>query len=644
MTNFRWDDRLTGHPKRIAEVDHSPLRVLAGPGTGKTFALMRRVARLLQEGADPKRMLVCTFTRTAARDLQKELASLGVSGTKEVMAGTLHAFCFGLLSRADVLALTGRAPRPLLDYEQKFLIADMQDRAFGGVRLKTKRIKAFNAAWARLQSDDPGWPSDPIDQQFQRALLGWLRYHEAMLIGELVPEALRFLRENPASPHKRTFDHVLVDEYQDLNRSEQVLLDVLASTGTLTVIGDEDQSIYSFKYAHPEGIAGFHESHPGTHDEALAICRRCPKHVVAMANCLIACNTNRRPRTLRPKRTNPDGDIHIVQWPTAEDEAEGIAEYVRRRTRSGDVDAGQVLVLSPRRQFGYAIRDALRASDVHAHSFFFEEALDGDPKDMEKCAAQRSFTLLTLLADPDDRVALRCWCGFGSSSLRHGAWGRMRNHCERMGEDPGSALNQLASGRLSLAHTDGLASRYRVLQRRIRKLKGLAGQDLVDALFPSGEEWAATYRSLAAGIDESDFNAATLREALRIGIIQLEPPTGVDYVRVMSPHKAKGLTAEMVIVADCVEGLMPMHYDPVNTDLTKEQFEREQRRFFYVALTRTTNILVLSSIAAIPWRFIRRWKMPAHGGSQSHGSTIASRFLGELGSSRPQTVLGSSLI
>lgn len=107
----------------------------------------------------------------------------------------------------------------------------------------------------------------------------WLQFHEAILIGELVPETLRYLRENPASPHRRAFDHVLVDEYQDLNRAEQVLLDLLAEAGHLIVIGDEDQSIYSFKYADPQGIATFDETHPGTHDEQLDDSRRWPSRL-----------------------------------------------------------------------------------------------------------------------------------------------------------------------------------------------------------------------------------------------------------------------------------------------------------------------------------------------------------------------------
>jgi superfamily I DNA/RNA helicase len=143
---FRWDDGLVGPARRIAELDHNPMRVLAGPGTGKTFALMRRVARLLQGGATADRMLVCTFTRTAARDLEGELARLGVDGVNEVRAGTLHAFCFGLLGRDEVLEATGRVPRPLLRFEERFLLEDLNGDGFGGIRDRDRRLQAFNAA------------------------------------------------------------------------------------------------------------------------------------------------------------------------------------------------------------------------------------------------------------------------------------------------------------------------------------------------------------------------------------------------------------------------------------------------------------------------------------------------------------------
>ena len=84
-----------------------------------------------------------------------------------------------------------------------------------------------------------------------------------MLIGELIPEGLKYLRHDPDSPYRTAFDHVLVDEYQDLNRAEQQLVEIMAN-GSYVVIGDEDQSVYSFKHAHPEGIVEFPQTHPTT--------------------------------------------------------------------------------------------------------------------------------------------------------------------------------------------------------------------------------------------------------------------------------------------------------------------------------------------------------------------------------------------
>ncbi|MBI3948992.1 MAG: ATP-dependent helicase [Acidobacteria bacterium] len=643
LNSTRWDDGLEGPAKRIAEIDRSPLRILAGPGTGKTFALMRRVARLLQNGANARRILVCTFTRTAAADLEKEIAKLGVEGVNDVWAGTLHAFCFGLLPRSEVLELTKRVPRPLLEFEERFLLEDIQGDDFGGIRERRRRLRAFNAAWARLQTDEPGWPVDPVDRAFHNKLLGWLRFHEAMLIGEIVPETLRFLRENPASNVRGTFEHVLVDEYQDLNRAEQVLLDLLAEAGTLTVVGDENQSIYTFKHAHPEGISTFEQTHPGTHDESLLECRRCPSLVVELANALISNNSTNTNRAVRPMPGNPRGEVYIVQWRSMEEEAEGIAQFIQQRIQFGQVEPGRVLVLAPRRQFGYAIRDALNNLDIPAHSFFHEEALEGNPKKIDECAAQQAFTRVTLLANPDDRVALRCWCGFGSNSLRSCAWARLRAYCEESGESPRAALERLASGEISLPHTRGLVTRLQELQQRLNDLTHVVGQALADSLFPVGEPWTEPLRILASSIGSDDFSAKKLREVLRVGITQPELPTDVDYVRVMSLHKSKGLTADLVVVVGCIEGLIPT----VDEDLPLADQSRaleEQRRLFYVAITRTRKTFVLSSVTELPRELAHRIGVHVVGGNRTHARTMASTFLGELGPSRPPALVGSTIL
>jgi superfamily I DNA/RNA helicase len=98
-----WDDGLAGAHRDIAANPGRILHVLAGPGTGKTFAMMRRIARLLQDGVAPRRILAVTFTRTAARDLREQLSGLGVPGADEVRATTLHSLCFSILSSQETV-------------------------------------------------------------------------------------------------------------------------------------------------------------------------------------------------------------------------------------------------------------------------------------------------------------------------------------------------------------------------------------------------------------------------------------------------------------------------------------------------------------------------------------------------------------
>ena len=506
-------------------------------------------------------------------------------------------------------------------------------------------MEAFNAAWARLQSEEPGWPQDQNDRQFHNSLNGWLRFHQCMLVGELIPEAYHYLRNNPACPERTAFDHVLVDEYQDLNRAEQIILDLLAENGTLTVVGDEDRSIYSFKHAHPEGISQFPQYHSNTTDETLLECRRCPQLVVDMANDLISHNSSRSQRTLTCLPGNPQGEIYIVQWTSLEEEAVGIAHFVHNRVTSGGVDPGKVLILAPRRQLGYAVRDALNSLGTSAHSFFNEEVFEGSPRNIAESVAQQTFTLLTLLANHDDVVALRCWCGYGSSSLRSPTWLRIRQHCENNQLTSRNVLQQLSAGTLTIPYMRELVARYRQLETRLNALRGLQGQALIDALFPDGEEWASCFRLYAQIDGEDDCDAQTLLERIKSKIIQPELPTDVDYVRVMSLHKSKGLTADMVIVLGCIAGMIPSVIPPDLSPSEQVRFIEEQRRLFFVSLTRSHRTLVLSSISTLPRNLAHRMRVPlGRGGDATHARTISSMFLSELGHSAPSAVAGQQFL
>ena len=636
-----WKDGLDTTSLHIATINASPLRVLAGPGTGKTYTLIRRVARLLDEDVPPDRILVSTFTRTAAADLKRELKSLNVKGTTSVRSTTIHSLCFNILNRHEVLDITGRIPRPLLEFEKRFLLEDLKVGEFGNLHKRREQLKAFEAAWARLQSDQPGWPHNPLDQKFDELLRDWLVFHEAMLIGELVPQALRYLRNNPVSPERSAFSHILVDEYQDLNASEQEIIQLLAQDATLTIIGDEDQSIYSFKHAHPEGIADFSRRRPETTDETLDLCRRCPPNIVDMANQLISKNWGRTIRKLTPNRATEDCEVLIYQWQSMEQEANGLASLIDNLVQTGKVEPGRVLVLAPRRQFGYGARDALKEKGVKALSFFQEQALDGDPSDLAKSRAQQAFTLLTLAANPEDNVALRCWCGFGSPDLRQKAWTRIRTLCTEHDLTLPETLNRVQCGELKLASGRRIIERLNDLKARLQELVPIRGDELFDALFPDNDPHFDQIRAIATDLD-SDVDAKKLLDRIRTNITQPELPTDVDFVRVMSLHKSKGLTADLVIVMGCIEGIIPSL--PKNApEAERQRVLAEQRRLFYVSITRTRRMLVLSSVIRLP-RDVA-YKMNVTVRPKGHyAGTITTRFIDELGPKCPQPVPGTGSV
>jgi len=631
-----WDDNLQGPARDFAASDAERLRALAGPGTGKTFALLRRTARLLEEGVDPREILVVTFARTAAEDLKQALARLGED--VQLTARTLHSLCFAILNREGVLHITGRTPRILLEFERDHLLQDLSGPLPGGLRVRRKLTFAFEAAWARLQTDDPGEPVAGLDQAFQDALLDALRWYGAMLIGEVVPLALSYLRHNPNAPELAAHTQVLVDEYQDLNRAEQGVIDLLSEHGHLAVIGDDDQSIYGFKCANPDGIRTFDQTHPGTVDVQLTECRRCPKRVVRMAQTLIQRNPGRVRGPLFPRDQNPEGEIHNVQWTSIAAEANGIARFVRQAVDSG-VDPGQCLILANSREIGYAIRDAVLATGVPIRSFFREEAVQTE-------AAQEALTLLTLLGDPADRVALRCWLAFRSTTRREAPYRRLLTQARAQGSDVASVLGQLDQRTVAIPYTAEILERWRTLTVRLADLAPLADGlgHLVNALFPvqaagdAADELTAL-RSIATGALAECQTVERLQEVVRYRLAQPEVPLQTPYARVMSFHKSKGLTAEVVVLAGLVEGLIP-RIDPDALPGEQQEALEEQRRLFFVGMTRTTRVLVLSSYSELDDGTVHHLQI-GHGKRFGRAfRTLTSRFVAELGRDLPRAVRG----
>ena len=626
----------------IAASENPNVRVVAGPGAGKSFAMKRRVARLLEAGIDPKSILPVTFTRVAADDLHRELVGMGVEGCDRLRGTTLHSLALRTLMRNHVLAATGRTPRPLNDFEMKPLEADLSSH--GGLREIRKKIQAYGAAWARLQHDEPGFVQSADDIAFAHNLVQWLQFHEAMLIGEVIPQFHNYLRSNPAAPERIEYRHILVDEYQDLNKAEQSAIELLSDNADVCIVGDDDQSIYSFKHAHPEGIREWVDTNVGAEDITLVECRRCPTRVVDMANSLITCNQMRPvPRQLLPRAENGEGNVQIVQYVSLDNEIEGVATTIAELIQSG-VHPGDILVLAQRGIIGTPIFERLVGAGIPVRSYYAEAELDAEE-------AQYRFAILKLFVDRNDRVALRWLLGRGSNNWRAPAYRRIQERCNTDNSSPWQILNDIANGNYTISRTDKLIAQFITIRGKLEEIENNPEiSAVIDKLFPDDFEGTRELRKVALAVLEEleEENRVRFLSELISAIATPEIPSEIEDVRIMSLHKSKGLSAPVTIIAGCVEGLLPMHTDASLTQQARNAHLEEQRRLFYVGISRVKaspeigqpGTLILTYSQKMPLATAMGAGISPAGTSHGIATLIASRFIAELGSSAPQPVAG----
>ena len=283
-----------------------------------------------------------------------------------------------------------------------------------------------------------------------------------------------------------------------------------------------------------------------------------------------------------------------------------------------------VLVITPRWLLADQIQEACDKEGISVYNFYQEKAL-------KEKLAQRALALLTLLANKEDRVALRWWLGRDSQTGLSGSYDKLREHCVKTGDSPRRALEAAVQGKPRLPKI--LVDKFIELEKDTARLSGLSLQDLFDDLFPNGDHRFTALREVADLALPGSTNVRQLYEQIKTYITQPEVPEG-DFVRVMSPHKAKGLTSIVVILTGCIQGLMPLNRVS-GSESEQEHLLHEQRRLFYVAITRCREVLVLSSVCFMPRNLAGKMLLDLQGNHPGYGETITSQFIHELGPYSP---------
>lgn len=620
----------------VVEAPPGYILAVAGAGSGKTRALTYRVARLLGRGAPPERILLCTFTNRAAREMVRRVEELASVDPRRLWAGTFHHVAnrllrrhadrigltpdYSILDRGDAVDLLGRVlgERPALARARRFpqagVLAAMISQAISTGRSLGEVITADFDRFAHHTEEIVAVAQAYGDRKRRLGLLDF----DDLLLGWL---ALVTEHAQVASELTDRFLHVLVDEYQDVNALQADLTDAMAAGhGSLTVVGDDDQSIYGFRGASVDAMLRFPERHASTRIYRLQTNYRSTPEILGLANASIAHNLRRHEKTLRAAR-GPGELPAVASVQDVYQQAAFVAQRVLELHEEERIPLREIGVLFrahahslelqvelARRHIPFAVRAGLR---------FFEQAHIKD-----------ALAHLRWLVNPRDELAglrvLRLQPGIGAaiaarvlehlalggpaplpeglascltaSGVTGAGRGRLKElvpffgSLEQVG-GPGPALRAVARG----PYRDLALRQYANAETRLEDLERLADY---------AEQWA----EVATFLQEISLTAGLAAEGFQPG----EPPD--DLLTLSTVHQAKGLEWRAVFVLWLCEG----HF-PSAPALRDPGGEEEERRLFHVAVTRARDHLVLA------------YPLLAEQGGQSRVLTRPSRFVTELG-------------
>ncbi len=630
------------------------IRVSAGPGTGKTFGLARRVVRLLHgegDGLDGPDVLVVAFNRVIAADLARniaaELAHAGHSGDPPEVR-TVHALCLATLQAA--------APRLLLPDEVDCMLYDVHSE-HEPIRL---RYPTFNELSQALREYEANREDHPVLRQ---GVERWLKRHEAVLVSDL-PERLRSHLDSGDAPEAR-YQAVVVDEFQDLTPGEQELVSRLRHPGgELVALGDPRQSIYNFRGNDREGLQRLEDlTGDSVLDVPMTECQRCPPEIVDAANTCVALYGH----TAMVAGSDKPANIHAVHWNTPASESNGMAKAIA--SNMATFPSERHLVMATRRRWAYALRDELKAidPDIPVEVTFAESIL-------ETWQAREAFYFYCLLADPDP-ATWRGWLSYRTpthnasfQAPRRSADAYLRFLASSADDLDETRILQLASERRTARRGAGGAALWDRANRFVELANsndwsGLEPEDLIGSVFDP-DLWnlddSADAEAARADLGQLRDRAKEIAEeiadtpggvnvgqgvarSLRYQIATRKPFDEIAEeddrsLTITTLWGAKGLTADHVYVIGLCDEAMPGSRPPAYRGSTEEHYD-EQRRLFYVTLTRTTRTLVLSRPRKIKNGEIHQLRLDDGGSAgQWHRKLTASRFvrdIAELRVSRP---------
>ena len=647
-------DSLNDEQGKAVQCTEGPVLIVAGAGSGKTRVLTSRVAYLLAGGADPARILALTFTKKAAGEMKERIALLvGAYKARRVVMGTFHSvFVRFLREWADSLG-----------YPQQFTIYDQSDST-AAVKAAIKElglddtvykprdvlsrissaknnlitVSAYRSDRGAIQADTYSKKPRIVDvyERYQQNL----RKSGVMDFDDILVNMNILLRDNPQALQSiaSRFSYIMVDEYQDTNYAQYLIIKKLAQGHrNICVVGDDSQSIYAFRGAQIQNILNFKKDYPECRLFRLERNYRSTPNIVEAANSVIEHNAGRIPKKCYAQG-DPGEKLKLIQAYTEQDEAVEIVSAIQKRMRTDGAAYQDFAILYRTNAQSRALEEQLRRRNipyiVYSGNSFFERAEVKDMLSYFKLVVnpldEESFKRVVnkparAIGDTSVKALIAAALAHGTSlfraaflddleqfGLRSAAVVKIRAFCAMI-----DALHQKikTTGAFDLAREIADKSGLYAFYKDDTSIEGQARFANVEELVNSVAAFEEERRDEAEGAEDIFTLDDYLENVSLLSNVDLvdEDDTN-NKVALMTVHSAKGLEFPYVFVAGMEENLFPSQ-----SMLLSQKDIEEERRLFYVAITRAGKAVSLS-YAGTRMRNGR------------HESNSPSRFLREIDS------------
>jgi len=608
------------NPPQREAVEHGggPLLVLAGAGSGKTRVLTHRIAYLLATGAArPGEILAITFTNKAAAEMRERVGQLVGRSVRAMWVTTFHSACARML----------RVDAERLGYSKSFTIYDEADslrmlkRCLTELGVDPKRFPP-RAVRSKISGAKNQLIDAPAYEEMQGSVFeevvaeAFPLYEKRMLeanamdFDDLLVRTVNAMElfEDVRERWRRTFRHVLVDEYQDTNHAQYRLLQLLASEhGNLMVVGDEDQSIYGFRHADIRNILDFERDFPEAALVKLEQNYRSTQTILSAANAVVEHNRERRPKELWTEDEGGE-QVQLSELRDEHEEARWVAAEIERLGEEHDLARSEVAVFYRTNAMSRVLEDTLNRFDVPYQVI-------GGTKFYERAEVKDAVAYLSLLVNPADLVSFQRIVNSPRRGIGNTTQGKLAAHAnttglpiwevvERVEEVPGlsgkaiknvSRFYETMTALRERAEDEGpVATLLEAVLNESGYLEALAAERTVEA-----EGRAENLEALVAGAAEFDLEReregeseiAPLEEYLQQISLYSEQDSlreEQELVTLMTLHNAKGLEYDTVFIVGCEDGAFP------HMRALEEGGEEEERRLCYVGITRARKRLYMT--------------------------------------------------